>query len=89
MKRKTDCKCSPPRKTATANAPPIGDYSRKGKGGQGNIAINTGERNGDLVAATLVAESDDLMFITSGGVLSSAPRSSKSAKPAALQRACA
>ncbi|MDO4695031.1 MAG: DNA gyrase C-terminal beta-propeller domain-containing protein, partial [Eikenella sp.] len=36
---------------------------------QGNIAINTGERNGDLVAATLVAESDDLMLITSGGVL--------------------
>ena len=59
--------------TATENGygkrTPIGDYSRKGKGGQGNIAINTGERNGDLVAATLVAESDDLMLITSGGVL--------------------
>ncbi len=59
--------------TATANGygkrTPIADYSRKGKGGQGNIAINTGERNGDLVAATLVAESDDLMLITSGGVL--------------------
>lgn len=59
--------------TATAKGygkrTPIADYSRKGKGGQGNIAINTGERNGDLVAATLVAESDDLMLITSGGVL--------------------
>ncbi|MCS4533757.1 DNA gyrase subunit A [Neisseria montereyensis] len=59
--------------TATANGygkrTPISDYSRKGKGGQGNIAINTGERNGDLVAATLVAEADDLMLITSGGVL--------------------
>ena len=41
----------------------------KNKGGQGNIAINTGERNGDLVAATLVGETDDLMLITSGGVL--------------------
>ena len=59
--------------TATANGygkrTPIADYSRKNKGGQGNIAINTGERNGDLVAATLVGESDDLMLITSGGVL--------------------
>ena len=59
--------------TATANGygkrTPIGSYSRKNKGGQGNIAIHTGERNGDLVAATLVSESDDLMLITSGGVL--------------------
>ena len=59
--------------TATTNGygkrTPIADYSRKGKGGQGNIAINTGERNGDLVAATLVSDCDDLMLITSGGVL--------------------
>ncbi|OAM35824.1 DNA gyrase subunit A [Eikenella sp. NML080894] len=59
--------------TATANGygkrTPIASYNRKNKGGQGNIAINTGERNGDLVAATLVSESDDLMLITSGGVL--------------------
>ena len=59
--------------TATANGygkrTPIEDYTRKGKGGQGNIAINTGERNGDLVAATLVSPNDDLMLITSGGVL--------------------
>ena len=57
--------------TATTNGygkrTPIADYSRKGKGGQGNIAINTGERNGELVAATLVSNSDDLMLITSGG----------------------
>lgn len=59
--------------TATQNGygkrTPIEDYSRKGKGGQGIIAIDTGERNGELVAATLVHESDDLMLITSGGVL--------------------
>lgn len=41
----------------------------QGKGGQGIIAIDTGQRNGELVAATLVHESDDLMLITSGGVL--------------------
>ena len=59
--------------TATANGygkrTPLADYSRKGKGGQGIIAIDTSERNGELVAATLVHESDDLMLITSGGVL--------------------
>ena len=59
--------------TATANGygkrTPIAGYPRKNKGGQGNIAINTGDRNGDLVAATLVRDSDDLMLITSGGVL--------------------
>ncbi|WP_034335105.1 DNA gyrase subunit A [Conchiformibius kuhniae] len=58
---------------ATANGygkrTPFADYPKKGKGGQGNIAINTGERNGDLVAAALVSEQDDLMLITSGGVL--------------------
>lgn len=48
---------------------PIEDYARKGKGGQGIIAIDTGERNGELVAATLVSPNDDLMLITSGGVL--------------------
>ncbi|MDO5356386.1 MAG: DNA gyrase subunit A [Conchiformibius sp.] len=59
--------------TATANGygkrTPFADYSRKGKGGQGVIAIDTGERNGELVAATLVSPNDDLMLITSGGVL--------------------
>ncbi|CRZ19426.1 DNA gyrase subunit A [Kingella kingae] len=59
--------------TATQNGygkrTPIEDYSRKGKGGQGIIAIDTGERNGELVGAALVSPSDDLMLITSGGVL--------------------
>ena len=59
--------------TATANGygkrTPIEDYARKGKGGQGIIAIDTGERNGELVGATLVSPNDDLMLITSSGVL--------------------
>lgn len=59
--------------TATQNGygkrTPIDDYSRKGKGGQGIIAIDTGERNGELVGAALVSPHDDLMLITSGGVL--------------------
>ena len=59
--------------TATQNGygkrTPIADYTRKGKGGQGIIAIDTGERNGKLVGAVLVSPTDDLMLITSGGVL--------------------
>lgn len=59
--------------TATQNGygkrTPITDYSRKGKGGQGIIAIDTGERNGELIGAALVNPTDDLMLITDGGVL--------------------
>lgn len=33
------------------------------------IAIDAGERNGKLVAATLVEDADDVMLITTGGVL--------------------
>ena len=59
--------------TATQNGygkrTPIADYTRKGRGGQGIIAIDTGERNGKLVGAVLVSPADDLMLITSGGVL--------------------
>ncbi|WP_434778732.1 DNA gyrase subunit A [Neisseria sp. Ec49-e6-T10] len=59
--------------TATENGygkrTPIEDYRKCNRGGQGVIAIDTGERNGQLVAAILVAQTDDLMLITSGGVL--------------------
>ena len=59
--------------TATENGygkrTPVGDYRLTSRGTQGIIAINTGDRNGQLVAATLVEESDDLMLITDGGVL--------------------
>ena len=48
---------------------PVGDYTRHGRGGQGVIAISTSARNGKVVAATLVAESDEVMLITTGGVL--------------------
>ncbi|MCL6262765.1 DNA gyrase subunit A [Craterilacuibacter sp. RT1T] len=59
--------------TATENGygkrTPVGDYRLTSRGTQGVIAIDTGERNGKLVAATLVEESDDVMLITTGGVL--------------------
>jgi DNA gyrase subunit A len=59
--------------TATENGygkrTPIAEYTRHGRGTQGMIAIQTSERNGKVVAATLVSTEDEIMLITSGGVL--------------------
>ena len=59
--------------TATENGygkrTPITEYTRHGRGGQGIIAIQTTARNGKVVAATLVGEDDEIMLITTGGVL--------------------
>ncbi|MDR0933882.1 MAG: DNA gyrase subunit A [Burkholderiaceae bacterium] len=59
--------------TATENGygkrTPISEYTRHGRGTKGMIAIQTSERNGKVVAATLVDEKDEIMLITTGGVL--------------------
>ena len=59
--------------TATENGfgkrTPIAEYTRHGRGTKGMIAIQTSDRNGKVVAATLVTEKDQLMLITTGGVL--------------------
>ena len=59
--------------TATENGfgkrTPVGEYTRHNRGGLGMIAISTSARNGKVVAATLVDESDEVMLITTGGVL--------------------
>ena len=59
--------------TATENGfgkrTPIGEYTRHGRGTKGMIAIQTSDRNGRVVAATLVTEKDQIMLITTGGVL--------------------
>jgi DNA gyrase subunit A len=59
--------------TATENGygkrTPIAEYTRHGRGTQGMIAIQTSERNGKVVAATLASPDDEIMLITSGGVL--------------------
>ena len=47
----------------------IAEYTRHGRGTLGMIAIQTSERNGKVVAATLVSKDDEIMLITSGGVL--------------------
>ena len=47
----------------------IAEYTRHGRGTQGMIAIQCSERNGKLVAAQLVAPDDQVVLITTGGVL--------------------
>lgn len=59
--------------TATENGygkrTPISEYTRHGRGTKGMIAIQTSERNGRVVAAALVSPEDEIMLITTGGVL--------------------
>ena len=47
----------------------ITEYTRHARATQGMIAIQTSERNGKVVAATLVKQEDEIMLITTGGVL--------------------
>ena len=47
----------------------ISEYTRHGRGTKGMIAIQQSERNGKVVAATLVAAEDEIMLITDKGVL--------------------
>jgi DNA gyrase subunit A len=47
----------------------ITEYTRHGRGTKGMIAIQQSERNGRVVAATLVRPEDEIMLITDRGVL--------------------
>ena len=59
--------------TATENGygkrTPVPEYTRHGRGTQGIIAIDCSERNGKLIGAQLVGPEDEMMLITTGGVL--------------------
>ena len=63
--------------TATANGygkrTPIDDYPIQGRGGQGVIAIQTSDRNGDLVGSLQVDESREMVLISSSGTLVRTP----------------
>jgi DNA gyrase subunit A len=48
---------------------PVDEFPVHGRGGQGVIAMQTTERNGQLVAATQVATTDELMLMSSNGTL--------------------
>ena len=59
--------------TATENGygkrTPIVEYTRHGRGTKGMIAIQQSERNGQVVGAALVRPEDEVMLISTGGVL--------------------
>jgi len=59
--------------TATENGygkrTPIVEYTRHGRGTKGMIAIQQTARNGTVVAAALVRSDDEVMLISTGGVL--------------------
>jgi len=59
--------------TATENGfgkrTPIVEHTRHARGTKGMIAIQQSERNGQVVAAALVREDDEVMLISTGGVL--------------------
>ncbi len=47
----------------------IAEYTRHGRGTKGMIAIQASDRNGSLIGAVLVSDVDELMLISTGGVL--------------------
>ncbi|MFA7292415.1 MAG: DNA gyrase subunit A [Rhodocyclaceae bacterium] len=47
----------------------LADFRHSGRGTQGVMAIKASERNGRVVAAKLVTDEDEIMLITTGGVL--------------------
>ncbi len=59
--------------TATVNGygkrTALSEYPLRGRGGQGVISIQTSERNGNVVGAICVDETDETMLITDGGTL--------------------
>ena len=63
--------------TATENGfgkrTPVAEYPRYGRGTQGVIGIQTTERNGKPVGAILVDENDEVVLVSTGGVLIRTP----------------
>lgn len=47
----------------------LSEFRHSGRGTQGVIAIASSERNGKIVGAKLVGDEDEIMLITTGGVL--------------------
>src|SRR5690606_33237748 len=52
---------------------PLDDFPSHGRGGQGVIALQTTERNGETVAALQVSQTQELMMISSNGTLVRTP----------------
>jgi len=52
---------------------PLDDFPKHGRGGQGVIALQTSDRNGNLVAALQVTAGQEIMLISSTGTLVRTP----------------
>lgn len=63
----------------------VSEYTRHGRGTKGMIAIQTSERNGKVVAATLVNEADEVMLLTQKGKIVRTPVSDISVLKRATQ----
>jgi DNA gyrase subunit A len=48
---------------------PVAEYTRHARGTQGMLSIQPSERNGAVVSARLVSATDEIIMITTGGVL--------------------
>jgi DNA gyrase subunit A len=48
---------------------PVSEYPKKGRGTQGVIALQTSERNGDLVGAIQLTEQHEILLISDQGTL--------------------
>ena len=63
--------------TATENGygkrTPIEDFHSQGRGGKGVIAIQTSERNGQLIGALQISDDNEVMLISSSGTLVRTP----------------
>jgi DNA gyrase subunit A len=59
--------------TATKNGygkrTPLEEYPCKGRGTKGVISVQTSERNGEVIGAVQVDDSEEIMMISSGGIL--------------------
>ncbi len=70
---KVDCAVLTATEHGYGKRTPLSEYPVQNRGGQGVIAIQTSERNGRVVGATLVGEQDEIMLITNGGLLVRTP----------------
>lgn len=66
---KSDCTILTATENGYGKRTAVSDFPVKGRGGQGVIAIQTTERNGLVVGAVQVEDSDEVMLISDGGTL--------------------
>jgi len=51
---------------------PISDFPLQNRGGMGNLAVPSGDKNAPIVAALEVQEADEVMIVTAGGAVTRA-----------------